>query len=54
MQVAFYTSELKRGQNVTLPDHTINGGFHRARRHLSDEELEKYITSGQWRLRIIK
>lgn len=35
-------------------DHTINGGYHRAERHLTDEEIKKYITSGEWRLRIVK
>lgn len=34
-------------------DHTVNGGYHRAERHLTDEEIEKYITSGEWRMRIV-
>lgn len=39
---------------LTDVDHTISGGFHRAKRHLSDEEIETYITSGEWRMRIVK
>ena len=28
-------------------DHTINGGYHRVERHLTDEEIETYIASGE-------
>ena len=37
---------------LTDVDHTIDGGYHRAERHLTDEEIKTYITSGEWRMRI--
>jgi len=34
-------------------DHTILGGFHRARRHFTDDEITKYLNSGDYRIRIV-
>ncbi len=39
---------------LTVADHTIDGGYRRAKRHLTDEEIAKYIASGEWRVRIVK
>ena len=38
----------------SILDHTREAGFYRLRRHLTDEEAEKYIESGRYRARIIK
>jgi hypothetical protein len=35
-------------------DHTRLGGFHRARRHMSDDEITEFLDSGKWRVRIVK
>ncbi|KGO70256.1 hypothetical protein PITC_020750 [Penicillium italicum] len=37
----------------SVKDHTLHGGFHRAKRHLTDEEIEKFINSGKYRIRIV-
>ncbi|UKZ76657.1 hypothetical protein TrVFT333_004366 [Trichoderma virens FT-333] len=34
-------------------DHSLEGGFHRIKRHLTPEESERYLAEG-WRIRIIK
>lgn len=34
-------------------DQTLDGGLRRAQRHMTDEEVSKYL-NGDWRIRIVK
>ncbi|KAI1369716.1 hypothetical protein F5Y08DRAFT_291191 [Xylaria arbuscula] len=39
--------------HIDHKDHTRTGGYHRARRHFTDDEIAEYIESGEWQIRVV-